>query len=330
MELDPGSDEPSLTIEAGDGPRPITLRRAAKPLFMIVVLGFAVHVLLPQFGQLQQGLVALRSGRWPFLILTIASIGLVFASGAWTVRSSASSPPSWRAAITTQVAASFASAITPGGLGWIAVTRSSLQKAGTADDEAAAATGLNMAITATSHIGLLLLLAIFLPTLKLPAIPPPSDRVIVDVIAIAAIAVGVLVWVARSRRHLLEPAMAILRQVPDVLRDPRRSGAMALGAVCQNLAYTFGLLTALAAFGASVSPLGLLVVYMVSATIASISPTPGGLGAMEAALVAGITRLGVPGGEAVAAVLSFRVATFWLPMPIGALMLRVARRRDWA
>ncbi|MBK5265936.1 MAG: flippase-like domain-containing protein [Acidimicrobiia bacterium] len=72
------------------------------------------------------------------------------------------------------------------------------------------------------------------------------------------------------------------------------------------------------------------MVYMVSATVASISPTPGGLGAMEAALVAGITRLGVPAGEAVAAVLSFRVATFWLPLPVGAWLLRLARRREWA
>ena len=187
-----------------------------------------------------------------------------------------------------------------------------------------------MAITATSHIGLLLILAPFLSTLKLPAIPVPSGRVAIDITVIVAIALGVLVWVARSRRHLLDPALAILRQVPTVLRDPRKSVSMALGAVCQNVAYTLALLAALSAFGASVNPLGLLVVYMVSATVASISPTPGGLGAMEAALVAGITRLGVPGGEAVAAVLSFRVVTFWLPMPIGAWMLRVSRRRDWA
>ncbi len=297
---------------------------------MIAVLGFAIHILLPQFGQLQQGLQALRSGRWSFLVLTLVTSGLVFVCGAWTVRSSVSSPPRWQPAIVTQIAASFASAITPGGLGWIAVTRSSLQKAGTGDDEAAAATGLNMAITATSHIALLLILAPFLSALKLPAIPVPSGRIAIDITVIVAIALGVLVWVARSRRRLLEPALAILRQVPTVLRDPRRSVSMALGAVCQNVAYTLALLAALSAFGASVNPLGLLVVYMVSATVASISPTPGGLGAMEAALVAGITRLGVPGGEAVAAVLSFRVATFWLPMPVGAWMLRVSRRSDWA
>jgi uncharacterized membrane protein YbhN (UPF0104 family) len=48
---------------------------------------------------------------------------------------------------------------------------------------------------------------------------------------------------------------------------------------------------------------------------------------MEAASSPG--RLGIPGGEAVAAVLAFRIATFWLPLPVGAWLLRRARRRSW-
>ncbi len=327
----PGSDEfKTADLNLDNSDRPFSLTRTIKPILMILVLGFAVHILLPQLDQLQRGLEALRSGRWPFLLITVACGGLVFVAGAFTVRSSTSSPPNWLPAITTQAAASFASAITPGGLGWIAVTRSSLQKAGTGHDEAAAATGLNMLITATSHVALIIVMTPFLPTLNFPSIPAPSGRVAVDLTAVAAVAIGVFVWVLRSRRHLFDPVLAILRQVPGVLRDPRRSGAMALGAVAQNVAYTLALLAALAAFGVSVPPIGLLVVYMVSATVASISPTPGGLGAMEAALVAGITRLGIPGGEAVAAVLSFRVATFWLPLPVGAWLLRVARHREWA
>ena len=45
-----------------------------------------------------------------------------------------------------------------------------------------------------------------------------------------------------------------------------------------------------------------------------VSPTPGGLGAVEAALVSGLTGYGMPDGKAVAAVLTFRLFTFWLPM----------------
>ena len=48
-------------------------------------------------------------------------------------------------------------------------------------------------------------------------------------------------------------------------------------------------------------------------TIGQAAPTPGGLGAVEAALAAGLTAAGLDGVIAVSAVLLFRLVTFWLP-----------------
>jgi len=44
---------------------------------------------------------------------------------------------------------------------------------------------------------------------------------------------------------------------------------------------------------------------------------PGGIGGVEAVLAAGLTAIGIPAHEAIPAVLLFRVATFWLPIPAG-------------
>ena len=46
-------------------------------------------------------------------------------------------------------------------------------------------------------------------------------------------------------------------------------------------------------------------------------PTPGGIGAVEAALSAGLTAAGLHGAVAFSAVLLFRTVTFWLPVPFG-------------
>lgn len=119
----------------------------------------------------------------------------------------------------------------------------------------------------------------------------------------------------------------ILVAVPGVIRNPRRSAKMIIAAAAANGAYGLALYGAVAAFGRSASPLGILVVYLVAATVAAVAPTPGGLGAMEAALVAAMTRLGVGGGQAVAATLTFRLVTFWLPLTIGAVALHRVRRR---
>ena len=54
-------------------------------------------------------------------------------------------------------------------------------------------------------------------------------------------------------------------------------------------------------------------VYLAGATIGQAAPTPGGLGAVEAALAAGLTAAGLPGGIAVSSVLLFRLITFWIP-----------------
>ena len=70
------------------------------------------------------------------------------------------------------------------------------------------------------------------------------------------------------------------------------------------------------------------VVYLTGSAIGSLVPTPGGLGAIEAALSAGLTAAGMPGAAAVSAVLLYRLLTFWLPVPIGWLALKYLERRQ--
>ena len=62
---------------------------------------------------------------------------------------------------------------------------------------------------------------------------------------------------------------------------------------------------------------------------AAASPTPGGLGAIEALLVAGLTGVGISPRPAVSAVLTYRLATYWLPVLPGWLSWRLLQRRDY-
>jgi uncharacterized membrane protein YbhN (UPF0104 family) len=64
-----------------------------------------------------------------------------------------------------------------------------------------------------------------------------------------------------------------------------------------------------------------------TASMASAAPTPGGVGAVEAALITGLTATGVPDELAVPAVLVYRVATFWLPVLPGWLAFTLLTRR---
>src|SRR5207237_6872123 len=93
---------------------------------------------------------------------------------------------------------------------------------------------------------------------------------------------------------------------------------------------SLALAACLAAFGAHAGLAKVVVVYLGGSAVASVSPTPGALGALEAALVAGLAGVGVAAGPAVAGVLAFRLITFWLPTVPGFFAFRVVRRRRWA
>ncbi|MBV9950703.1 MAG: flippase-like domain-containing protein, partial [Acidimicrobiia bacterium] len=104
------------------------------------------------------------------------------------------------------------------------------------------------------------------------------------------------------------------RSMTILARMPAKLAALFGGSMGVTLAYIASLAAACAAFNGGVSIAQVGAVYLGASIVASAAPTPGGLGAMEAALVAGFTGVGMDPGKAVAAVLAYRLLTYWLPI----------------
>jgi uncharacterized protein (TIRG00374 family) len=87
---------------------------------------------------------------------------------------------------------------------------------------------------------------------------------------------------------------------------------------------------AIRATGTHIPWQGLFLAYAAGMTAGSIGLTPGGLGIIEAALAAALVAAGIQGHHALAAVLVYRLISFWLVMVAGwavmALLLRSERR----
>jgi undecaprenyl-diphosphatase len=113
-----------------------------------------------------------------------------------------------------------------------------------------------------------------------------------------------------------------------VLRRPTKAVQMFGGAILVLVSYVLALGLALSAFHAHASWLDVTSVYLGGSAVASAAPTPGKVGAVEAALIAGLTAVGIASGPAVAGVLAFRLATFWLPIIPGWLAFRSLTRRE--
>jgi uncharacterized protein (TIRG00374 family) len=75
----------------------------------------------------------------------------------------------------------------------------------------------------------------------------------------------------------------------------------------------------LRAFGGWVNPIDLLVAFGLANVLAAIPITPGGLGVVEAVLTSTLVGFGLDRGTAAIGVVTYRLAAFWLPIPLGAL-----------
>src|SRR4051794_1855208 len=70
-----------------------------------------------------------------------------------------------------------------------------------------------------------------------------------------------------------------------------------------------------------------LLAYCTAQLLAQVPITPGGLGIVEAGMTGALALAGVPAAAAAVATLAYRLASYWLPLPVGAVAWAVHRRR---
>jgi uncharacterized protein (TIRG00374 family) len=62
-----------------------------------------------------------------------------------------------------------------------------------------------------------------------------------------------------------------------------------------------------------------LVAYVAAVALGLVPVTPGGLGFVETGLAGLLVVAGAPTDQALAGTLLYRLASYWLPIPVGAL-----------
>ncbi|MUL40705.1 flippase-like domain-containing protein [Streptomonospora sp. PA3] len=219
--------------------------------------------------------------------------------------------------ILVQYAGSFVRIAAPAGLGTLAVNSRYVTRMGASAGLAISAVGLSQAVALILQIPLLLVCAYLTGTSYIADFSPS-----VTVIAVTAglsLAVALVLLVPGLRRVVLERVrpyfQGTLPQLLDLLQHPRRLAMGVGGTLLQTAAFVLCLGFSVAAFGGRADIAALAVVFLAGNAIGSAAPTPGGLGAVEAALLGGLTTVaGVPAAVGLPAVLLFRILTFWFPV----------------
>ena len=229
-----------------------------------------------------------------------------------------------------QLATAFVGVAMPPTVGHVAVNARYLRREKVDEGTIAAAVTVSQLVNIVTTVLLLIVLGVLTGSgLSRFKIAPGSD-VLIGLAVIAAVVIAVLA-VPQTRKKVTGTVWPYLRQIwPRLLNAVSHPLRLAVGVGANLLlsaAYAVALIAALRSVGAHPAILAAAVVFLAGNAVGSATPTPGGLGGVEAVLAAGLTAIGIPAHQAIPAVLLFRVATFWLPIPVGWISYEVLRRR---
>jgi uncharacterized protein (TIRG00374 family) len=245
---------------------------------------------------------------------------------------------SWGDVAASQLAGNAATRVIPGGAasGGVVQARMLVQSG-----QSAGAVGAALTATGLLSTGVLLTL----PVLTIPALvvgPPPRQLqrglVVSLVLAAVIVALGLalLRWdgfvsrvaavvaravhVVRRRVDAADLAVAIVAERDVIAAAFRGRWPQALASAAGNRMLDYSaLVAALVAVGAQARPSLVLVAYVGALALGMIPITPGGLGFVETGLTTLLVLAGVAADQAVVGTLLYRLASFWLPIPVGVL-----------
>jgi uncharacterized membrane protein YbhN (UPF0104 family) len=334
----------------------VTAQRSAlaRTLISLAVVAAVVVLGVMNRSTLLSGLQSLAraDGEW----LTVAAVAAAAIWVAGTVTQLGSSPvrPPVARLFAVQVAGSFINQLLPAGVGGMAVNVRFLQRHGLSRGAAMASVGLNSLATAITHVLLLVAAVALAPSvLQVPSSLHLGQAAVrltglaaglgrgwpLAAVGAAVVAAAGLLVVTRGRpgpllRRLCTAAWGLLRRVgaevrglAAVLRDPVRAVQLWLGASANNLLHALILFALLRAIASPAPVMAVVVSYLAASALATVVPSPGGIGALDVTLVAGLVAVGAPAPSAVAAVLGYRLVTVWVPLVPGAVVFAELLRR---
>ncbi len=155
----------------------------------------------------------------------------------------------------------------------------------------------------------------------------------IALLIIVVILASLAVFVPRLRKWaagVIRPQWDTGREnLVGILRTPRKAVMLFGGNVGSQILFALAISASLRAYGQSLPLLQIIVINSFASFVGGMAPVPGGMGVVEAGLIAGFTAAGLPKSEAVAATFTYRTFTAYLPPIWGWFALRWLRRHEY-
>ncbi|WP_280272259.1 lysylphosphatidylglycerol synthase transmembrane domain-containing protein [Nocardia wallacei] len=303
------------------------ITRFSRGQFIQLVLLIAlVYVAYPFISQVPTFVTELRTANWWWALLGLTvSVG-TYIGAAMALWGCTSESVNFPKLLLAQVANTFAATTTPAGVGGLALNVRFLQRNGLGAVRATAAVALQQSVQVITHVVLLLFFSVAAGVSANLGHYVPSATTLYLVAGALLGLVGIAMFVPTVRRWLRTEVRPQLAEVVTELRalahSPTRLAMIVGGCAAITLGAAGALWASIEAFDGSATFVTVTVVTMIGGTLASAAPTPGGVGAVEAALIGFLGAFGIDLSIAVPAVLLYRVLTCWLPLFCGWPIMR--------
>jgi glycosyltransferase 2 family protein len=307
-------------------------------LIMIVGTLIGGWALIGVLIDVSQSFDTVIGAEWLWVIMALVLAQLAYVASAVEGVGSVAGPLPLGRAVAVEFANSF-SALAGGTAAVFATRVRFFQKQGY-DATVALSSGAIMATSSWTAIAVLFLVSLPFAwgNIHLEVTPESGGNsklvwIILAVVVLVALAIGLLLAVPRLRRLVADKARPKLRDIWANLRQvassPHKLALLVGGSFAGELLIAMTLSVSLRAFGDHVNLPTLFVVITLAGMIGGISPSPGGMGVVEAGMILGLTSAGVSEADATAAVFIQRLFTSYLPPIWGWITLVWMRRREY-
>ncbi|MET7638340.1 lysylphosphatidylglycerol synthase domain-containing protein [Streptomyces sp. NPDC005438] len=309
--------------------QPARLERIKPRTLVSFIAGaLAAYFLATQLSHVEFSQVV-KDAEWGWVAAAAVFSSMSYFAAAMSLLGFVPEKVSYLRTVIAQVAASFVKLVAPAAIGGVALNTRFLQRAGVRPGHAVASVGASQLFGLGMHVVLLLAFGYVTGTQHGPTVSP-SRTVIAGLLTVAVLTL-IVTAIPASRRFVSDRLRSlfagVVPRILDVLQRPQKLLAGVGGMLLLSTAFVLCLDASIRAFGGELSYTSLAVVFLAGNALGSAAPTPGGLGAVEAALIAGLITFGLPKEIATPAVLLFRLLTFWLPVLPGWLSFTHLTRR---
>lgn len=326
----------AATDAAGTDPVEIVAMRRIRPRDFLVTaaVGFAAYLLISQLAEIGFGTIAnnLADAEPAWLVTALLLAQLGFVPEAASLRGAVPTPLPLLPCVVLKSALKFVNLTVPGSAGSIAMTVRFVQRMGGTSAEAVASGAVD---DVAEKVVQALLVLLLLPVVDVNVdtsefhIHPPDQRLVGAIVAAVIVSV-IIVWLIPSvHAKVVPPLKEGLAALGTVLRSRSKRLELFGGNLAGELMFALTLGAVCQAYGVGPTLGQLLIINVAASVLAGLIPVPGGVGAAEAILTAGLVAFGVDESTAFAIAVTHRLCTNYLPPIWGSFSLQWLRRNAY-